>query len=261
MPTATSATAIETRAPTMIIDEHVAAEVVGAEPVRGRGRLQLARRCRARRRRRASRRRRRAPRARRPRRCAPPSDERAHQRAPQPRVDRGIGEVDEEGDEDHREDQQHHHALDHDQVALADRLEHQPAEAGQEEDVLDDDRAGEQEGELQPDDGQHRDQRVAERVPAQRLAAGQPLGAGGADEVLAERVDQRRAHHPRQDRGLRQRQRDRRQGQRLQARRGARRPSRESRRRRTSAASPRRRARAAWRTRSSAPRRRAGSRP
>ena len=72
---------------------------------------------------------------------------------------------------DHGDDQQHDHALHHDEVALADRLEDQAAEAGQEEDVLDDDRAGEQEGELQPDDGQDRDQRVAERVPAQRLAA------------------------------------------------------------------------------------------
>ena len=34
MPTATSATAIEVRAPTMIIEKHVAAEMVGAEPVR-----------------------------------------------------------------------------------------------------------------------------------------------------------------------------------------------------------------------------------
>ena len=48
-------------------------------------------------------------------------------------------------------------------------------------------------------------------------AAAQPLGAGGADVVLAERVEQRRAHDAGEDRGLRQRQRDRRQGQRLAA--------------------------------------------
>ena len=101
---------------------------------------------------------------------------------------------------------------------------------GQEEDVLDDDGAGEQEGELQPDDGEHRDQRVAQRVPPQRLAAGQALGPGGADEVLAQRVDQRRAHDAREDRRLRQRQRDGRQRQRAQPGHEARRASRGSRR-------------------------------
>ena len=92
----------------------------------------------------------------------------------------------------------------HDQVALVDRLEHQPAEARQVEHVLDDDGAGQQEGELQADDGQHRDQRVAQRVPPQRLPPAQALGAGGADIVLAQRLEQRRAHDAGEDRGLRQ---------------------------------------------------------
>jgi hypothetical protein len=59
---------------------------------------------------------------------------------PQSRIGPGIGEIDEEGDDDDGEDQQHDHELDDDQVALGDRLEDQPAEAGQIEDVLDDDR-------------------------------------------------------------------------------------------------------------------------
>ena len=173
MPTATSATAIETRAPTMIIERmsrpkwsvpnQCAAD--GGCSLRGDverrdvvGRPDEATASAA-----SSER--------------PPASAAAERAAsrisapPEPRIDHRIGEVDQEGDEDHRGDQQHHHALDHDQVALADRLEHQPPEAGQEEHVLDDDGAGEQERELQPDDGQHRDQRVAQRVPPQRLAA------------------------------------------------------------------------------------------
>ena len=50
----------------------------------------------------------------------------------------------------------------------------------------------------------------------QRLARAQPLGAGGADIVLAQRLDQGRAQHARQDRGLRQGQRDAGQDQRPQ---------------------------------------------
>ena len=46
----------------------------------------------------------------------------------------------------------------------------------------------------------------------------QALGAGGADVVLAQHLEQRRAHDARQDRGLRQRQRDGRQDQRLAGR-------------------------------------------
>jgi hypothetical protein len=57
-----------------------------------------------------------------------------------PRVGSRIGEIDEEGDHDHGEDQQHHHRFDDNQIALGDRLEDQPPEAGQEEDILDDDR-------------------------------------------------------------------------------------------------------------------------
>ena len=133
----------------------------------------------------------------------------------------GIGDVDQDVDGDHRSDQQHHHAFDDDQVALGDRLEHQPPEAGQVEDVLDDDRAGQQEGELQAEDGQHRDHRVAQRVAPQHRAPRHALGAGGADIVLAEHFEQCRARDTREDRRLRQRQRDGRQDQRLEGRPGA----------------------------------------
>src|SRR6185437_7391607 len=135
----------------------------------------------------------------------------------EPRVDEDVAQIDEEIDEDDGEDEQHHHRLDDDQVALGDALEDQAAEAGEEEDVLDDDAAGEQERELQADDGQHRDQRVAHGVAPERGAAGKAVGAGGADVVLLERIEERGAHDAREDRGLRQGQRDGGQGKGAQA--------------------------------------------
>ncbi len=115
--------------------------------------------------------------------------------------------------------EQHDDVADDDQVALADRLEDEPAEAGEIEDVLDDDGAGEQEGELQAHDGDDRDQRVAQHVAAQGLCAGQALGARRAHPVLAQRVEHGGARHAREDRRLRQRQRDGRQQQRAEGRR------------------------------------------
>ena len=119
-----------------------------------------------------------------------------------PRVDHGIDHVDQEIDRDDDGGQQHHHVLDHDQVALGDRLEGQPAQAGQGEDVLDHHRAGHQEAELQADDGGDRDQGVAQHVAAQHPALRQALGAGGADIVLAQRLQHRRAGDAGQDRRL-----------------------------------------------------------
>jgi hypothetical protein len=94
---------------------------------------------------------------------------------PQPRVDRGIGEVDEEGHEDHGEDQQHHHAsttirsrwviawkISRPSPGRKNTFSMMIAPASRKE-------------KLQPDDRQHRDQRVAEGVAPQRLRAVSPL--------------------------------------------------------------------------------------
>ena len=159
--------------------EDVAAEVVGADQwMRG-----AWRRCRGWRRRRGSRRRRGWRRRGRPPTRAPPR-RRVRVAAA---VRGGVGEVG-EVTRITATTRAHHHAHHHDQVALTDRLD-EPAEAGEEEDVLVV-VAREQEGELQADD-EHRDQGVAERVAAERLATGQAFGH--RDEVLAERVDERRA--------------------------------------------------------------------
>ena len=67
-----------------------------------------------------------------------------HALAPNARVEQAIAEVDQEVDDEHDGRQQHDQVLDDDQVAIADRLEQQPAEAGQHEDVFDDDGADQQ---------------------------------------------------------------------------------------------------------------------
>ena len=107
--------------------------------------------------------------------------------------------------------------------------------AGQEEHVLDDDRARQKERELQTDDRQHRDQRVLQRMAQDGLPPREALGARGADVVLAERLQKRRPHHAGEDRGLRQGQRD---GRRVRGLDGGARlvPAGKNRRQRTTAA-------------------------
>ena len=161
---------------------------------------------------------------------------------------------------DHDQSQQHHAILDHQRVAIGDRLQHQAAESGQHEHVLDHDRAGDQIGELQPHDGEDRRQRVRQRMAPERGAARDALGARGAHEVLVQGLDQRRPGDAGHDRGLHDAKRDRRKDQRAERpRRVA--PSREIRRPERASASRRTPARAESRARSSAPRCRSGSAP
>ena len=76
---------------------------------------------------------------------------------------------------------------------LVDRLAHaRPGEHG-----LGDQRAREQAAERERQDRQHRRQRVGEGVAPQHAALGRALGAGGADIVLAQRLDHRAAHEAR----------------------------------------------------------------
>jgi hypothetical protein len=65
------------------------------------------------------------------------------------------------------------------------RLEQQPPQPRQIEHILDDDRTRPAGRRPAAQNRQHRDQRVAQPVPAQRLARRQPLGPRGADEIRA----------------------------------------------------------------------------
>ena len=79
-------------------------------------------------------------------------------------------------------------ALDDRIVAGEDRIDRQPPEAGNVEHALGDDDAGNQQREAGADDGEDRDRGVAQRMAEQHDRFGQPLGAGGADIILAEHV-------------------------------------------------------------------------
>ena len=138
--------------------------------------------------------------------------------APLIRVDDGIGQVDQEIHRHHHGGQEQHHVLDHHQIAVGDGLEDQAAEAGQEEDVLDDDGAGQEVGELQAHDGDDRDHGVPQHVAPQRGAAAQPLGPGGAHVVLAEGLQDAGTCDASEDGGLHRGQGDGRQQQRFDRR-------------------------------------------
>ena len=81
---------------------------------------------------------------------------------------------------------------------------------------------------MQAEDGQHRQHGVAQRVTPEHGAPRQALGAGGADEILAEHVDQCGARDAGKDRRLGQGERDGRQDQRLQRRPDAGAPARKA---------------------------------
>ncbi len=83
------------------------------------------------------------------------------------------------------------------------------------EDLLGEHRAGEQPGDAVGEHRGHRDQRRAQPMFEQRLASGQPFGASGADEVLAEHVEHRVALIPAVTGHGPERQRERRQHQML----------------------------------------------
>ena len=71
--------------------------------------------------------------------------------------------------------------------------------------------------ELQPDDGDHRHQRVLQRMAEIDGAVRQAAGAGELDVVGAQHLEHLGAHQPRHQGHLEQAERDRRQHQRLEA--------------------------------------------
>ncbi len=135
-----------------------------------------------------------------PARARAPLDE-AHSAAPadadariEDRVDEVDGEVDDDvaggGDEDD--------ALDQRVVPLVDRVDRQPPEAGDDEDLLGDDGPRDQRAELQADHRRDRDQAVADGVDADDAPLRQPLRPRRPDVVGRERVEHRGAHLPHQ---------------------------------------------------------------
>src|SRR2546430_2657088 len=110
-------------------------------------------------------------------------------------IENRIEEIHDEVQDHEGGREQQNHPLDHGVVTLEDRVEQEPPDAGQREDVLDDDDAAHDVAELGAGDRDDGDQRVAERVVEGHPALGQPLGAGRADVLAAEDVEHRRARH------------------------------------------------------------------
>src|SRR5581483_3667129 len=80
------------------------------------------------------------------------------------RVNQRVDQIDEKVDEDENERSEHDEALDHRIVALADRLDKELADAVEIENLLGHHEPAHQERELEAEDGDHRQQRVFERV-------------------------------------------------------------------------------------------------
>src|ERR671921_170852 len=102
-----------------------------------------------------------------------------------PWVEEGVDDVHQEVHEDDGQRRDQDGALHDRQVALLDRVEGQAPDARDVEDGLREDRAAEQDAEVEAEDGDDRGDRGAQAVLEHDLPLVEPLGAGGADVVLA----------------------------------------------------------------------------
>ena len=118
------------------------------------------------------------------------------------RIEKAVKDVDRQVGEGEDADHDHHQGLGHVVVVVGDRLDEQLADTVEVEHLLGDDEAAHQERELDADDGDDRQQRVAQRVPAHDQLVKQSLGAGRAHIVLAQHLEHGRAGHARGHRGI-----------------------------------------------------------
>src|SRR5919198_1373550 len=95
------------------------------------------------------------------------------------RIDDGVAEVDQRVEDDVAAGDEQDRGLEDRVVAGEDRADGVLADAGDGEDLLDDQRAAEQLAGLGPDQGQDRDERILQRVAREQDLLRQPLGAPG----------------------------------------------------------------------------------
>src|SRR5260370_25046050 len=134
----------------------------------------------------------------------------------QARIDGVIKEVDDEIDDDEEEGDQHEIGGHHRDVGKADRLDDEKRHAGPLEDRLGDDCEGDDRAELQSRDGDHRNQRVLERMAEIDGAVGEAASAREFDVVGAQHLQHLRPHQPHDQGQLDEAERDRRHDQRPQ---------------------------------------------
>src|SRR6266702_6829589 len=132
---------------------------------------------------------------------------------PDPRVDPAIEEVHQQVAQDEAYRDEQHDALHERVVAREDRVHHETADAREGKDILRDYRPADQRAELKTQHRDDGDQGVLEDVAADDLPLRQPLGAGGADVVLRQRVEHAGPQRPRDHGRARHSERDRRQHQ------------------------------------------------
>src|SRR3984893_12479447 len=110
----------------------------------------------------------------------------------EPRVEQVDRQVQAEEHQRHHED----HRLDRRIVALAHRLDERAPHAGHHEDDLHDHEPAPEPTGPPPDEGDHRQERVAQGVAVDHRALGQALGPRGAHVVLAHHLEHLRAGEP-----------------------------------------------------------------
>src|SRR5262245_26256048 len=111
-----------------------------------------------------------------------------------PRVEFHVEQIGDQVEEDHRERQEKEDRLEQWPVALVDRLDGLEPQARIGEDVLDGDRAADDEAERERDERDDRKERVSKAVLADDLPVGEPFRPRGEDVVLAQSLEHRRAH-------------------------------------------------------------------
>ena len=118
-------------------------------------------------------------------------------RARDPRIEIGVEHVDGQVDRHEADGEDQDRALRQREVARGDGADRHAADARPGEHGLGDDRAAEQEADLQADQRDDRDHRVAQRVTDGDAPVRGALGARRAHIVGAQRFEQRRARHAR----------------------------------------------------------------
>src|SRR5216684_1256525 len=134
----------------------------------------------------------------------------------QARVDGVVEQVDDQVDDDEEKGDQHEIGRHDGNIGKADRLDDEDAHAGPLKDGLGDDGEGDDRAELQPGDGDHRNQRVLERMAEIDGAVGEAAGARELDVVGAQDLEHLGAHQAHDQGQLHEAEGDRRHDQRPQ---------------------------------------------
>src|SRR5258705_1463456 len=120
------------------------------------------------------------------------------------RIEAAIEDIRDEVEEDHQPREHEGDGHDHRGVVGEDGADEERADAGYAEDLLGDEGAGEDGGNLQRHQGDHRDEGIAHRLPGDGHALGESLRPRGADVVELDHVEHRGAHEAGHGRGLKE---------------------------------------------------------